>query len=66
MNMSIIAGTAIEAIESDFDFSGVQEVLNNSIVKDRLDFKSVLSDMILGEGEVTFEKMWNLITDGYF
>ena len=63
MNISIAVGTAIETIESDFDFSGVQEVLNNSIVKDGFDFKSVLSDMVLGEGKISFGKMWNLITD---
>lgn len=66
MNICMIANTAIESIESDFDFSGVQEVLNNSIVRDRLDFKEILSDMILGEGKISFEKMWNLLMDALF
>lgn len=66
MNVCKIAGAVMDTIESDFDFSGVQEVLNNSIVKDRLDFKSVLSDMIAGEGELSFSGVWKLLFEALF
>jgi len=66
VNSRIIAYTAIETIEADFDFSGVQEVLNNTIIKDRLDFKEVLSDMIGGGGGLSFERVWKLLFEALF
>lgn len=62
----MIADTAIEAIESEFDFSGVQAVLNNSILTDKFDFKAILSDMVLGESKISFGKIWELLVDVLF
>lgn len=62
----MIFGAAIETIESDFDFSGVQEVLNNSVVKNKLNFTEVLSDLISGEGGLSFKRVWNMLVDAFF
>lgn len=64
--MQIIAGSAIETIESDFDFSGVQKVLNNSATKTEFDFKEVLADMISGTGGFGFEEIFDLLKSTIF
>lgn len=58
--------TVLDTLEEDFDFSNIQEVLNRSVSGRKIDFLSMLTDVVSDGEAISFSYVWNLLVDTLF
>lgn len=62
----IILDSALETLGNDFDFSGVQEVLNRSVTSNSMNFTDILVKLVSGDEKFSFGGVWNFAVNTFF
>lgn len=64
--MTAVMSAVLDTLETEFNFSGIQEVLNSNVSGGKINFAEMVADVIGGGDALSFSNIWGIVVEALF